>query len=48
MIGEKISILENDKEIFGIFDDIDDEGFLLLKTKDKIEKIHFGDVTLGQ
>ncbi|HMN48798.1 MAG TPA: biotin--[acetyl-CoA-carboxylase] ligase [Ignavibacteriaceae bacterium] len=48
MIGEKISILENDKEIFGIFDDIDDEGFLLLKTKDKIEKIHFGDITLGQ
>ena len=48
MIGEKISIMENDKEIFGIFDDIDDEGFLLLKTKDKIEKIHFGDVTLGQ
>lgn len=48
MIGEKISIMENDKEIFGIFDDIDDEGFLLLKTKDKIEKIHFGDITLGQ
>lgn len=48
MIGEKISIVENDKEIFGIFDDIDDEGFLLLKTKGKIEKIHFGDVTLGQ
>lgn len=48
MIGEKISILENDKEMFGIFDDIDDEGFLLLKTKDKIEKIHFGDITLGQ
>lgn len=47
MIGEKISIIENDKEIFGIFDDIDDEGFLLLKTKTKIEKIHFGDVSLG-
>ncbi len=47
MIGERISIIENDKEIFGIFDDIDDEGFLLLKTKNKIEKIHFGDVSLG-
>ncbi len=23
------------------------EGFLLLKTKDGIEKIHFGDVSLG-
>lgn len=48
MIGEKISVVENDKEVFGIFDDIDEEGFLLLKTKNKIEKIHFGDVSLGQ
>ncbi len=48
MIGERISIHENDKEIFGIFDDIDENGFLLLKTKDKIERIHFGDVSLGQ
>ena len=47
MIGERISIVENDKEIFGIFDDIDENGFLLLKTKDKIEKIHYGDVSLG-
>lgn len=46
MIGEKIAIKEEDKEIYGIFEDIDDEGFLLLKTKNKIEKIHFGDVTL--
>jgi BirA family transcriptional regulator, biotin operon repressor / biotin---[acetyl-CoA-carboxylase] ligase len=47
MIGEKISIVENDKEKFGIFYDIDDEGYLLLKTKDKIQKIHYGDVSLG-
>lgn len=46
MIGERISIKENDKEIFGIFEDIDDEGFLLLKTKNNLEKIHFGDVSL--
>lgn len=46
MIGERIAIKEDDKEIFGIFEDIDDEGFLLLKTKNKIEKIHFGDVSL--
>ncbi len=47
MIGERISIVENDSEKFGIFYDIDEEGFLLLKTKDGIEKIHFGDVSLG-
>jgi BirA family transcriptional regulator, biotin operon repressor / biotin---[acetyl-CoA-carboxylase] ligase len=46
MIGERISIVENDSEKFGIFYDLDEEGFLLLKTKDGIEKIHFGDVSL--
>jgi len=46
MIGERISILENDSAKFGIFYDVDEEGFLLLKTKDGIEKIHFGDVSL--
>jgi len=47
MIGEKISIVENDSEKFGLFYDIDSEGFLLLKTKAGIEKIHYGDVSLG-
>lgn len=47
MIGERISVSENDSEKFGIFYDIDDDGFLLLKTKDGIEKIHYGDVSLG-
>jgi len=47
MIGERISIVENETEKFGIFYDIDEEGFLLLKTKDGIEKIHYGDVSLG-
>ncbi len=47
MIGERISITDGDKEIFGIFDDIDDDGFLLLKTRSGIEKIRFGDVTLS-
>ena len=46
MIGERISIVENDSEKFGIFYDVDEEGFLLLKTKDRIEKIHFGDLSL--
>ena len=47
MIGEKISITENDETKYGIFDDIDDNGFLLLKTRDnKIEKIQLGDVNI--
>lgn len=45
MIGERISIVENDSEKFGIFHDLDDDGFLMLKTKHGIEKIHFGDVS---
>ncbi|MCL5031388.1 MAG: biotin--[acetyl-CoA-carboxylase] ligase [Bacteroidetes bacterium] len=47
LIGEKISIIENEKVKYGIFDDLDDDGFLLLKNKGKIEKIHFGDVSLA-
>jgi BirA family biotin operon repressor/biotin-[acetyl-CoA-carboxylase] ligase len=47
MIGEKISITENEKEKFGIFYDVDEDGFMILKTKDGMEKIHFGDVGLG-
>jgi len=47
MIGDKISITENDKVKTGIFYDIDDNGFLLLKIDDSIEKIHFGDVSFA-
>jgi len=47
MIGEKISITEGENTRYGIFDDIDDNGFLLLKAKGRLEKIHFGDVSLG-
>ncbi len=46
MIGEKIKIVDNDKIIFGIFEDIDQDGFLILKTAGKKEKIHFGDLNL--
>jgi BirA family biotin operon repressor/biotin-[acetyl-CoA-carboxylase] ligase len=46
LIGERISITEGDKTKYGIFDDIDEEGFLLLKMKGKTEKIYFGDVNI--
>lgn len=45
MIGDKISIAENDKVKRGIFYDIDENGYLLLKINDTIEKVHFGDVS---
>jgi BirA family transcriptional regulator, biotin operon repressor / biotin---[acetyl-CoA-carboxylase] ligase len=46
LLGEKISITEGDKTRYGVFDDIDEEGFLLLKNKGRIEKIYFGDVNI--
>ncbi len=46
MIGDKITISENDKMKSGIFDDIDDEGFLILKTKSGLERIISGDVSI--
>ncbi|MGK9476019.1 biotin--[acetyl-CoA-carboxylase] ligase [Melioribacter sp. OK-6-Me] len=46
MIGEKVKIIQDNKTLVGVFDDIDEEGYLMLKTADKIEKIHYGDVSL--
>lgn len=46
MIGERITVTDGKEILYGIFEDIDDAGFLLLKTKEKIQKIHFGDVSL--
>ncbi len=47
MIGKRISINQNGKIIIGTFVDIDDNGYLILETKNKINKIHFGDVGIG-
>lgn len=46
MLGEKVYIKEGEIVKNGIFEDIDKEGFLLLKTKEGIEKITIGDVGL--
>lgn len=44
MIGEKISVRQNDEIKYGIFEDVDENGFLLLRTKNDIEKITAGDL----
>lgn len=46
MIGERITVFDGGKTLSGIFEDIDDSGFLLLKRRDRIEKIHFGDINI--
>lgn len=46
LIGEKIKIISGEETKFGIFEDIDENGFLILKTQSTKEKIHFGDVSL--
>jgi len=46
MIGERIKIIDGEKQKSGVFNDIDEDGFLVLKIADKLEKIHFGDVSL--
>jgi len=45
-LGEKIKIEDGDQTKFGVFYDIDEDGYLLLKNNDKIERITFGDVSL--
>jgi len=47
MIGDKITITDGDKMYSGIFFDIDENGYLLLKRNGRLEKIHFGDVSLS-
>jgi BirA family biotin operon repressor/biotin-[acetyl-CoA-carboxylase] ligase len=46
MIGDKVSVIDGDKIKTGIFDDIDENGFMVLKRNGEFEKIHFGDVSL--
>jgi len=46
MIGEKVKIVNGDKETYGIFEDIDENGFLLLNESDGVKRVHSGDVSL--
>lgn len=46
MIGDKITVTEDEKIKSGTFHDIDENGYLILKRDNEIEKIHFGDVSI--
>ena len=46
MIGEKVKVNDGKEEVFGIFEDIDENGFLLLQDNKGMRKIFSGDVSL--
>ena len=46
MLGEKVKIEEGNSVKFGLFDDVDENGFMVLKTVDGYETITHGDASL--
>lgn len=46
LIGERITVKFDDTTKQGIFHDINDKGYLLLRTNNKIEILHTGDVSI--
>jgi len=46
MIGERITVLSDGNSKRGIFQDIDENGFLILRSGDKTETLHFGEVSI--
>ncbi len=45
MIGDRIEVSDDNEKLFGIFEDIDNNGYLILKIGDKHERIQYGDVS---
>ncbi len=45
-IGEMVRVINGNEELYGLFENIDSDGFLLLQQKDGTKKILSGDVSL--
>jgi BirA family biotin operon repressor/biotin-[acetyl-CoA-carboxylase] ligase len=46
MIGARITVVNDDVTKHGIFNDIDKNGFMVLRTDDKMETLYSGDVSI--
>ena len=46
MIGDRITVVNDGKTKKGVFEDIDDNGFLVLRSGDKTETLHFGELSI--
>lgn len=46
MIGEKVRVFDDEKEEYGVFDDLDENGFLILNLKNGSKTIHHGEISL--
>lgn len=47
-IGDRIEVKQGDKVFDGIFDDVDENGALILRHNEKYTKFHYGDVSITQ
>ncbi|PIW70016.1 MAG: biotin--[acetyl-CoA-carboxylase] ligase [Ignavibacteriales bacterium CG12_big_fil_rev_8_21_14_0_65_30_8] len=45
-IGKRIDVNQDGKVLTGVFEGLEENGFLLLKVKDKLNKIYFGDINV--
>ncbi len=46
-LGEKIKIHEGNDEFFGVFEDVNENGYLMLRTRDEVKTIYSGDVSIN-
>lgn len=47
MLGERITVVGDEITKQGIFHDIDENGYLVLRTNEKFETLHLGDVSVS-
>ena len=47
MLGDRVTVSTESESRNGIFEDIDEDGYMILNYKGKTEKIHYGEVSLN-